>query len=112
MLEDYFGKTLKAGQEIAYPVRRGSALWIEEATILEVLDASLKVIKPNGSKTTIKNTGNCFIKPHGGMKVEDDKSAELQSKRARTAKKGRKKWIGSMLWDTASDKIALSRKYN
>lgn len=63
MLRDFFGQRFQEGDTIAYPVRQGSCLWIETAVILEIGEDILKIEKPNGNKTRIKNYQNCIIKP-------------------------------------------------
>jgi hypothetical protein len=60
-MRDHFNNEIFEGCIIAYPVRSGSSLWIEEARVIGFTDEGLKIVKADGKKTRLKNTHNCFV---------------------------------------------------
>ena len=63
MITDFFGRRFSKGDTIVYPLRKGSSMWLESAEVIDVGNDKLKILKPNGQKTTIKNFFNCIIAP-------------------------------------------------
>jgi hypothetical protein len=70
MLRDFFGKEFEAGNIVVYPLRKGSSMWLEYATVMEVCEDKLKVVKGSGQKTYIKNIRTCIIAPEGWLPCE------------------------------------------
>ncbi len=60
-MRDHYNNEIFEGCIIAYPVRSGSRLWIEEARVTGFTDEGLKIEKSDGKKTRLKNTQNCFV---------------------------------------------------
>ena len=62
-IKDFFGTTFEKGQRIVYPLRKGSSMWLEDATIVEVCSDKLRVVKESGQITYIKNLRTCIVAP-------------------------------------------------
>jgi hypothetical protein len=58
---DFMGRTLRAGQVAAYPVRKGSDMWMNKINITQVNEESIVGYNPAGRLLTIKNLKNVVI---------------------------------------------------
>jgi hypothetical protein len=60
-VNDFRGLIFGKGDLIAYPVRTGSRMWMNIATVDEVLSGKLRVSKPDGSTTYVFTPERCAI---------------------------------------------------
>ena len=61
---DFMGRPITAGCTVAYPVRRGSKMWMQELLLTQVVPGetpSLGGFNNEGRKITIHNTINCVV---------------------------------------------------
>lgn len=58
---DFLGREIMAGDTIIYPVRRGSAMWLNKLRVTQVLPDSLTGLNPDGRWVTVKNLGNVIV---------------------------------------------------
>jgi hypothetical protein len=64
---DFTGRTIETGHVVAYPVRRGSQMWLNKLTVTEVRNNSIAGFNNIGRPVTIKNLQNVVIigsQPH------------------------------------------------
>lgn len=64
---DFTGRTIEPGHVVAYPVRRGSQMWLNKLTVTEVGKDSIAGYNSAGRPLTIKNLRNVVIigsQPH------------------------------------------------
>ena len=55
--KDHYGRSIRSGDVVTYPVRKGSQMWLATAKVDEVrTDGALSATKDNGSPVTIFNT--------------------------------------------------------
>jgi hypothetical protein len=63
--KDFLGKPITAGATICYPVRRGSAMWLNKLVVLSVQDtpSGVRVSGTNktGRRVSIANLENCVV---------------------------------------------------
>lgn len=61
---DLFGRSIRVGDVISYPVRKGSAMWFNDGKVTDVHSEGLQVINPaSGRKTQIQNTEMAVLAP-------------------------------------------------
>jgi glutamate synthase domain-containing protein 3 len=61
-VKDFLGKHIQQGDTIVYPGRASSALWMNKATVLEVLVSGKVVARTNeGKRVTLSNTKNIVV---------------------------------------------------
>ena len=62
---DFLGVPIKPGNRVAYPMRRGSRMWLTTMRIEGIEEVSGKFILfgfgPSGRRTRTKNTQNCVV---------------------------------------------------
>ena len=63
MQNDFLGREIKAGDRVAYPVRRGSKMEMKIMTVHAVTMDGLNGVNPSGRRTSLKNVQNCVIVP-------------------------------------------------
>ena len=57
----------KVGHTIVYPIRRGSKMWMQKASVTQVVQHDrtqpplLACLNPTGRKVTIQNLDNCVV---------------------------------------------------
>ena len=64
MLTDFCGREIRPAHQIAYAMRRGSRLWLNKATVLEVNADHLRVQRTEPAAnypTTIRNLSTVVI---------------------------------------------------
>lgn len=71
-ITDHMGNTLSAGDKVAYPVRKGSRMWLETATISDISFGvnsqgrplfKASITKGNGRISSLQNFGRCIKLP-------------------------------------------------
>ena len=60
---DFTGRTIEPGDTVAYPVRRGSAMWLNKLNVTQVLDDSIAGYNPAGRLLSVRNLQNVIILP-------------------------------------------------
>lgn len=64
---DFLGRLIAVGHTVVYPVRRGSKMWMQKASVTEVVQHDrtqpplLVCLNPAGRKVTIQNLNNCVV---------------------------------------------------
>ena len=64
---DFLGHPIEVGHTVVYPVRRGSKMWMQKASVTEVVQHDrtqpplLVCLNPTGRKVTIQNLDNCVV---------------------------------------------------
>ena len=58
---DFLGRTIKAGDTVVYPVRRGSKLWLAKLSVTQVLDDSIIGFNHLGKRITVHNLKNVVV---------------------------------------------------
>ena len=64
---DFLGREIEVGHTIVYPVRRGSRMWMQMASVTEIRQHDrtqpplLVYLNPTGRKVTIQNLDNCVV---------------------------------------------------
>lgn len=61
-MKDFFGTEIKAGDTVAYPVRRKSSMTMEQMTV-ERADEKLYGYKADGRRVVVQNINTCIVKP-------------------------------------------------
>lgn len=61
MTLDYMGREIKAGDTVVYPVRRGSAMWLNRMKVTLAERDFIKGLSPTGIWVTVKNLKNVVI---------------------------------------------------
>jgi hypothetical protein len=63
--KDFVGREIKAGCEVAYPVRRGSRMWLNKLKVQQVLDDGVKItvsgFNNEGRRVSIFNLDNVIV---------------------------------------------------
>ena len=65
--KDFLGCSIEVGRTVVYPVRRGSKMWMQKASITEIVQHDrtqpplLICLNPTGRKVTIQNLDNCVV---------------------------------------------------
>jgi hypothetical protein len=63
--KDFMGKSIKAGDLVCYPVRRGSAMWLKKLKVLAVQDTPrgtcVSGTSDTGRRISIYNLDNCVV---------------------------------------------------
>jgi hypothetical protein len=60
---DFLGREIKPGDLLVYPVRRGSAMWLNRLSVTQALQGSVTGFSPEGRRITIKNLDNSVVVP-------------------------------------------------
>lgn len=64
---DFLGHPIEVGHTIVYPIRRGSKMWMQKASVTGVVQHDrtqpplLVCLNPAGRKVTIQNLDNCIV---------------------------------------------------
>lgn len=58
---DFTDQEIKVGMHLAYPVRRGSRMWLTRITVTQVSLDEIKGFNSIGRRVTVKNIKNCVI---------------------------------------------------
>jgi len=64
---DFFGRLIEVGHTIVYPMRRGSKMWMQRASVTEIRQHDrtqpplLVCLNPTGRRVTIQNLDNCVV---------------------------------------------------
>lgn len=62
---DFLGRPIKSGDRIAYPMRRGSRMWLSTMWVEGFEESNGKFIlfgfNPSGRRTRTKNLQNCVL---------------------------------------------------
>jgi len=58
---DFLGRAIQAGDTVVYPVRRGSAMWLNKLLVTQVTGDSLSGQNSNGRWVTLKNLTNVVV---------------------------------------------------
>lgn len=62
---DFMRQPITVGRVIVYPVRRGSAMWLNRLTVQQIDQAGNAPVivgyAPNGRRVRVKNTENCVV---------------------------------------------------
>ena len=64
---DFLGCLIEVGHTVVYPVRRGSKMWMQRASVTEIVQHDrtqppiLICLNPTGRKVTIQNLDNCVV---------------------------------------------------
>jgi expansin (peptidoglycan-binding protein) len=58
---DFLGREIKIGDTIAYPVRRGSSMWLNKLRVTQVLPVSVKGLNADGRWITVHNLNNVVV---------------------------------------------------
>jgi hypothetical protein len=58
---DFLGREIKAGDTIAYPVRRGSAMWMNKLLITQALPTAVRGWNSEGRLITVRNLSNAIV---------------------------------------------------
>lgn len=76
---DFYGRTIRNGDVITYPVRQGSNMWLDHGKVTAVnTDGSVQIRKPEtGRRTTIRNTDNAVLAPKSVRTVVNAQIREL-----------------------------------
>ena len=61
MSRDFAGRTIVAGATVAYPVRRGSSMWLNKLTVTLAADDYITGYNNEGRRVTVKNLKNCVV---------------------------------------------------
>lgn len=72
MVLDYAGNEIKAGMTVVYPVREGSAMWLSEMNVTQVISGTVPVLKGTnrvGHRVTVKKIENVVIIQRATPKV-------------------------------------------
>ena len=63
--KDFLGQTIKSGDTVCYPVRRGSSMWLKKLTVATVQDTPkglcISGVNDTGRRISIYNLKNCVI---------------------------------------------------
>ena len=63
-MRDFLGEEIKAGCMIVYPVRRGSAMWLEKLHVQQVVDGTeprLSGFNESGRRINVTNIKNVIV---------------------------------------------------
>jgi hypothetical protein len=60
---DFVGRTIKAGDTVVYPWRRGSSMGMNKLSVTQVTDTSIKGYSPAGRLVTVSNLKNVVVVP-------------------------------------------------
>lgn len=77
MVSDYFGREIKKGNIITYPVRKGSDMWIEHAKVLDTGTDQLQIQKSSGRTAYFKSPARAVI--IGAKDVRKDFNDSIRS---------------------------------
>jgi len=58
---DFIGTEIKPGSQLAYPVRRGSSMWLTKITVTQVTADEVKGYNSVGRRITVKNLKNTIV---------------------------------------------------
>lgn len=62
---DFIGREIKAGDTIAYPVRRGSEMWLNKLSVQQVSPGikgpQVGGLNSKGRRVTVTNLGNVVV---------------------------------------------------
>ena len=58
---DFLGRTIKAGDTIVYPWRRGSAMGMNKLNVTQVTDSNITGYSPSGRLLTLSNLKNVVV---------------------------------------------------
>jgi hypothetical protein len=58
---DFLGRTIKAGDTVVYPWRRGSQMGMNRLTVTQVLDTSIMGNSPTGRLVRVQNLKNVVV---------------------------------------------------
>jgi hypothetical protein len=58
---DFLGREIKAGDTIAYPVRRGSSMWMNKLRITQVTPTAVTGLNAEGRWVTVRNLKNAVV---------------------------------------------------
>ena len=64
---DFLGHRIEVGHTVVYPVRRGSKMWMQKASVTEIVHHDrtqpplLVCLNPTGRRVTIQNLENCVV---------------------------------------------------
>ena len=64
---DFLGYRIEVGHIVVYPVRRGSKMWMQKASVTEIVQHDrtqpplLVCLNPTGRRVTIQNLDNCVM---------------------------------------------------
>lgn len=61
MTTDHFGREIKAGNIITYPVRRGSNMWTEHGKVLDVQGEVISLQKSDGRTVSFRSPERAVI---------------------------------------------------
>ena len=53
-MKDFLGQTIKPGNTVVYPGRQASRMWMNRATVLELLDNGIRVQRDDGGVRVLK----------------------------------------------------------
>jgi hypothetical protein len=72
---DFMGRTIEAGHVVVYPVRRGSDMWLNKLSVIQVTDDRITGYSPTGKLLTIQKLQNVVIvggQPNGPCEASND----------------------------------------
>ncbi|MBN1908389.1 MAG: hypothetical protein JW818_01505 [Pirellulales bacterium] len=65
--KDFLDRQIEVGHTIVYPIRRGSKMWMQKASVTQIIQHDrtqpplLTCLNPTGRKVTIQNLDNCVV---------------------------------------------------
>lgn len=60
-MKDFLGRDIVAGNDVVYPVRRGSNMWLSRMKVLSTEGDRLRGNNPEGRQVTLTNLANVVV---------------------------------------------------
>lgn len=60
-MNDFLGREIKVGQQLVYPVRRGSSMWLTKITVTDLGDDTVHGVNDNGRRITLSRPERSVI---------------------------------------------------
>jgi hypothetical protein len=60
-MKDFLGRDIVAGNDVVYPVRRGSSMWLSRMKVLSTEGGKLRGNNPEGRQIQLTNLENIVV---------------------------------------------------